>query len=197
MGRNQKYPWFLQWLVIIIKSLMKLYEFNHKSVVRTSNNPFLFHKGLSFFVIIPVFEDNISNNQSNRSRNTLNAMYQNILFIFVCILNEINNSIKETLYVFVLRVFEEKRKIGKTFWFKPILTVIACTIDDMLDVVLLESVKVFGNFLAWYIKSFNYLTAFFFAFLSFTSSLFRSVCHAWTHLQTLIWSFSFSSFLSS
>lgn len=87
---------------------MKLYELNHETIIRTGNNTFLLYKRFSLFVIISILENNIGNDKSNRTGDTLNTMNENIFFIFMCILNEINNSVKETLDILILRILKEE-----------------------------------------------------------------------------------------
>lgn len=157
---------------------MKLDKLNHKTIVGTCNNTFLLNKRLSFFVIVSVLEDNIRYDQGYRTRYTLNAMNKNILFVFVRILNEVNNSIEKTLYVLILRVFEEKSKIGNVCWFEPIFAIITSTVYNMFNFMLLKNFIIFCNFFTWDIQSLNNFTAFLLTFLSFTSSLLWSVCHS-------------------
>jgi len=44
---------------------MKLYEFNHETIVRAGNGSFLLYKGLGLLVIISVLENDIGDNESN------------------------------------------------------------------------------------------------------------------------------------
>lgn len=150
---------------------MKLDKLNHKTIVGTCNYTFLLNERLSFFVIISVLENNICYDQGNRARYSLNAMNKNILFVFVCILNEIDNSIEKTLNVLILRIFEEKSKVGDVCRLEPIFAIIACTIYNMFNLMLLKDFIIFCNFLTRDIQSLYDFTAFLLTFLSFTSSL--------------------------
>ena len=178
VGRYKKDSWFLQRFIVIVKSFMKLDKLNHKTIVGTCNDTFLLNERLSFFVIVSILEDNICYNQGNRARYSLNAMNENILFFFVCILNEINNSIEKTLNVLILRIFEEKSKVGDVCRLEPIFAIITCTIYNMFYLILLKDLIIFCNFLTRDIKSLYDFTALLLTFLSFTSSLLWSVCHS-------------------
>lgn len=176
---------------------MKLNQFDHKTIIWTGNYTFLFDEGFCLFVVISVFENYICNDQRNGTRNSLYAMNQNIFLVFVCILNEINYPIEETLNILILWVFKEKSQISELFLFEPILAVVTCTINDVFNFMLLKNIIIFGNFLTWNIQSFDNFTALLLTLLSFTSSLLRPICHSSTHLQTLVWFLSLSLFLSS
>lgn len=157
---------------------MKLDKLNHKSIVGTSYNTLLFDKRLSFFVVVSILKDDICYNQGNRARYALNTMNKNVLFVFVCVLNEVNDPIKETLNILILRVFEEKGKISDFFRLKPILAIITCAVYNVFDLMFLKSVIIFCNFFAWDVKSLDNFAAFLLTFLSFTSSFLWSVCHS-------------------
>lgn len=104
MRRNHKNSRIGKWLILIVEPFMKLNELNHESIIWTGNRTFLFDKRLSFFVVIPVLENNISDNECHRSRNALNAMNENYFLVFMGSLNEINHLVKQTLDVLVLRI---------------------------------------------------------------------------------------------
>lgn len=84
---------------------MKLYEFNHKSVVRTRYTSLLFYKLLGFFVVVSKLKNHISNGKGNRSGYALNTMNQNVSFVVLALLNELYDPIKKTLNILVLRIF--------------------------------------------------------------------------------------------
>lgn len=157
---------------------MKLDKLNHKSIIWTSYNTFLLYERLRFFVVVSILKDDICYNQGNRARYSLNTMNENILFVFVCVLYEVNDSIKETLNILILRVFEEKGKVSDFFRLKPILAIITCAVYNVFDLMFLKGVIILSNFFAWDVKSLDNFTAFLLTFLSFTSSFFWSVCHS-------------------
>lgn len=196
MWRHQKYSWFLEWLIFIIKSFMKLNQLNHEAIIRAGNYTFLFNEGFSLFVVITVLKDNISDNKGYWSGYALNTMDKDIFLVFMGILDEVNNSIKKTFDILILWIFEEEGEIRNSFGLKPILTIIPSTIDDVFDLVLLQSVKIFGDFLSRHIETFDNFAAFLLALLPFASSLFRTVCDSWGHLQRLICSSSFCLFVN-
>lgn len=151
---------------------MKLDKLNHKPIIGTSYNTLLLNERLRFFIVVSIFKDDICYNQGNRARNALNTMNENILFVFVCVLYKVNDSIKETLNILILRVFEEKGKVSDFFRLKPILAIITCAVYNVFDLVFLKSLIIFCNFFARNVKSLDNFTAFLLTFLSFTSSFF-------------------------
>ncbi len=74
MRGNQKDSGIGEGFVFIVESFMELNELNHESIVGTGNWSFLFDEGFSFFVVVAILEDDVSNNKGNRAGNTLNAM---------------------------------------------------------------------------------------------------------------------------
>jgi hypothetical protein len=105
MRRNHKNSRIGKWFILIVEPFMKLNELNHESIVRTGDWTFLFDKRLSFFVVIPVLKNNISDNECHWSRNALDAMNENVFLVFMGSLNEINHFVKQTFDVLVLRIF--------------------------------------------------------------------------------------------
>lgn len=168
MKGYQKNSWWRETAIFFMQSFIKLDQLNHKSVIRASYSSPLFYKTLSFFIIISICKYQVGYDKSYGPRNTLNAMYQNIAPITYCIVNKLNHSIKEALYILILRVFKKKSQVI-VFWLiliiwmakilKPIEAVITSTIYDVCYFVPFQHLLIFCYFLAWYIQSLNYHTA--------------------------------------
>jgi hypothetical protein len=120
---------------------MELNKLDHESVVRTGNRPFLLYKTLRFFVVIPIFENYVSNYEGYRPGNALNAMDEDILLVLMGILDELDNSVKQALDVLVLRVLQEKSQILDSLFLKPVLAVVSCAVYDVLDLVFFEEFR--------------------------------------------------------
>lgn len=175
MRGYQEHSRFVQWIVLIIKSLMELNKLDHESVVRTGNRPFLLYKTLRFFVVIPIFENYVSNYEGYRPRDALNAMDEHIFLVLMGVLDELDNPVKQALDVFVLRVLQEKSQILDSLLLKPVLAVVSCAVYDVLHLIFLKSFVILCHFLAWHIQPLNYLAALLFAFLSLPSAFFRTI----------------------
>lgn len=134
--------------MIFIQSFMKLYQLNHKSIVRTSYSSLLLDEKLSFFIIVAVFKNDEGYHKSYRSRYSLYAVNENVNFVFLCVLNELNNSIKQTLNILILRIFEKKCAIIYIFVLKPVLAIISCTINNSLNIMVLKNFPTFSHLLA-------------------------------------------------
>lgn len=171
----EKYSGLVERVIFVIKSFMELDKFNHETIVRTGDWSFLFDKRLGFFVVVTVFKDDVSDNKGDGSWDTLDAVDEYILFVFMSILDEVDDSVEETLNILVLRVFEEESKVGDTRGLEPVLAVVSCTVDDMFDLVFLEDGEIFGDFLSGEIESLYDLTALLLTLFPFASSLFGSV----------------------
>lgn len=186
MRGHQEHSRLVQWIVFIIESLMELNKLDHESVVRTGNRPFLLYKTLRFFVVIPIFENYVSNYEGYRSRDSLNAMDEHVLLVLMGVLDELDNSVKQALDVLVLRVLKEKSQILDSLLLKPVLAVVSCAVYDVLDLVFLKSFVILCHFLAWHVQALDYLAALLFAFLSLPPPFFRTICDPHT-LNKVAW----------
>lgn len=133
---------------------MELNELHHKAIIRAGDSPFLLDEGLSFLVIEPIHENEVSKYKSDGARYTLYAMYENILFGPVRGVNEINNPIKQTFYILVLRILEEKGEVAilllgvlSFYILKPVLAIVPSAINDLCDILFDQCTLIFGNFL--------------------------------------------------
>jgi hypothetical protein len=64
-------------------------------------------------------------------------MNKNFLFLFKSCLDELYNTIEETLNTFVLRILQEKGQVIKSLTLKPIFTVVSSTVYHMGNFILL------------------------------------------------------------
>lgn len=125
-------------------SFIKLDKFNHKAIVGASNSSSFFDKALSLFIIISLCEYEICYYKSDGSRYTLNAMYQNFPPISKRVIHKVNHFIKQTLYILILWILQEKSKIivlrNWTIFlifhiFKPIQTIISSTVHNISNLI--------------------------------------------------------------
>lgn len=176
----------IEWIVFIVESFMELNQLHHESVVRTGNWPFLLYKTLRLFVVVPIFENYVSNYKGYRPRDSLNAMNKDIFLVLMGILDELDNSVKQALDVLVLGVLQKKSQILDSLLLKPVLAVVSCAVYDVLDLIFLKSFVILCHFLAWYIQALDYLAALLFAFLPFPPPLFRAIRNPHT-LNKIAW----------
>lgn len=94
MIRHQENPGRRQTIIFLTQPLIKLNKLDHKSIIGTSDASPLLDKALCFFIIITIGINKVSNNKSNRTWNSLDAMYKNISSVGKSIVNIINNSVK-------------------------------------------------------------------------------------------------------
>lgn len=154
-----------KWVELFIESFMELYELNHESVIRAGYSPLLFYELLCLLIIKAKFEYNISNNDSDWSRDTLNTVNKNICLVLLAVNNKINSNVEQAFDILVLRIFEEKGEIIYSFVLKPILAIISSTVHYRFYLIFLKHLPWFGNSLTRNIHTFCYLAALTFKFL--------------------------------
>jgi hypothetical protein len=65
MRRDHKHSGIGKGLIIVVESLMKLNELNHESIVGAGDGALLLDKRLSFFVVISVLKNDVSDNKGD------------------------------------------------------------------------------------------------------------------------------------
>lgn len=137
-----------------MESFIKLNKLDHKPIVWTGNSSFLLDETFSLFIVIAIGENQISNNKSDWSGNTLDAMNKYVSTITEGIVDKVDNSIKQTLNILILRILEEKSKVVVFWdwriiltsdWLKPVQAVISCTVYDIGNFIFFECLLVFSD----------------------------------------------------
>lgn len=143
---------------------MELNKFYHESIIGASDSSFLLHELLSFFIIAAHLEDDISDDNSHRSRYSLDAVNQNILLAFYVLLDEVYRSVEKTFDVFILGVLQKICQVCHLSILEPIFTVISSTVDDTFDLVFFNGFPTFSYFFPSHKNTLHNLSAISFKF---------------------------------
>ena len=153
MHRDQEHPREGQRNQLIIESLVELDELHHEPVIGTRNGAPLLDEALCLLVVEAVHEDQVGDDESDGPGDALDAVHQHILLAAVGRVDEVDDPIEQTLDVLVLGVLQEEGQVVILLLpvvihtFEPVFAVAPGAVDDLTDVVILQTLLVFGHFL--------------------------------------------------